>query len=579
LVGGPRDAPERQQTLRNAIAWSFDLLEDEDQRFIEKLSVFSGAFDLAACASVTESSLPVALERIANLVDHGLVSPLGSGEQARFRLLATIRDFAHSALLTNGDADRVRALHARYYIDLAARVAPELTGPNQGVWARQLENELNNFRSAHAWLSARPADDIVALADRASLAINLWRFWVARGLLSEGRSWAESAIAAPAFPQLDPSLRARIYQHVGNMALDQGDLDAAQAGFENNLALSQATGDQVGLAAANNGLGLVALYRGDYERSRQHHESALAIRRTLDDRTGLGNSLNNLAMVHSTIGNLDEALAFVHEGLEVRQNAGDPGSAGYSIFVLGDIHFGQGHLSEARRFFDESLETFKQVADQLGVAYARCSLGWVERREGNLAKAAENFSESLSIRKTLGDRRGCIEAIEGIAGVLAEQSNAEASLNLLTLAESVRSRYSLPMRPIESTLAERDRALLKRQIGAAAYQNAWSSGVSISFDQAVHLAQTEAARAANAGDHRATPRAAVPVPSGKTDRLTRREREVLQLIVEGKANAEIASSLFIGKRTVDTHVENILNKLDVRSRGAAIAVALQEKLS
>ncbi len=230
LVDGPRDAPERQRTLRNAISWSYQLLSPEEQDFLRKSSVFSGTFDLAAAAAVAECTLPVALDRIAMLVDHGLLVPTGMGDQARFRQLVTIRDFTRAELLEHDPDRRAFDAHAAYYLDLAHRIAPELTGPDQGIWARQLELELNNFRAANTWLGARPLDDLEALAGRTKLAIDLWRFWVARGMLSEGRSWAEAVTLHTAFDQMEPVLRATAFQHLGNMALDQGDLDAADAG-------------------------------------------------------------------------------------------------------------------------------------------------------------------------------------------------------------------------------------------------------------------------------------------------------------------------------------------------------------
>jgi DNA-binding CsgD family transcriptional regulator/tetratricopeptide (TPR) repeat protein len=579
LVGGPRDAPERQRTLRNAIAWSFDLLSPEEQRFLEKTSVFLGAFDLAACAAVAECSLPTALEQIAALVDHGLLVPMGSGEHARFRLLATIREFAQEQLRHQGGDEQARALHTRHFLALAGRIAPELTGPDQGIWTRQLELDLNNFRAAHDWLLRRDSSDVQALEQRAQLVIDLWRFWVARGLLSEGRAWAEAVVAAPSIEHIDPVLRAQAFQHLGNMALDQGDLAAAEQGFERNRVISAAIGHQIGLAAGNNGLGLVAYYRGDFAEARARHEQALAIREQLDDTTGLGNSLNNLALVHCATGDYEQATAYVYRGLEVRQRAGDPGAAGYSTYVLADILLSQGKRDEARVLFQQSLEIFTSVADQLGVAYAKHALGLIDHDQEQYASAARNFVDALAIRKMLGDRRGSIEVIEALAAVINETTHDDLAATLFSVADTYRSRYSLSLRPVEARRVERDRSRASRRLSERRFDAAWSAGRSLSLDAAIQLASAAGVAQAEGAS---TNKPAVPSRLRSTSKiatLTRREHEVLQLVAEGKANAEIASALFIGKRTVDTHVENILNKLDVRSRGAAIAIALQERAS
>jgi non-specific serine/threonine protein kinase len=581
LVGGPRDAPERQRTLRNAINWSYDLLSDDEQQFLETVSVFAGGFMLDACSAVTGQDTMAVLERIAALVDHGLIAPVGSGEHPRFRLLATIREFALERLDLRGRTAKVRAAHARHYAELAMQVAPELTGPNQGIWARRLELDLNNFRAANAWLTQCDPSDPEAAKLRVRLANDLWRFWVTRGLLIEGRSWLEAAIHAPGFALVDLELQAQAHQQLGNMALDQGDLDTAQEHFEMNRAICDATGNEGGLASANNGLGLVAYYRGDHAEARHRHELALGIRRGLTDQVGLGNSLNNLGVTANAERSYDRAAEYIREGLTVRQANGDHGAVGYSLYALADTAFAQGRLDEARLLLNQCLDTFTQVGDQLGIAYVRSSLGYLAHDEHHDVEAAASFGEALGIRKALGDRRGCLESIEGIAAVLGALSHAALGVTLFAVAATIRQQFGLPNRPIDAERHARELKELRASLGRTSFAIAWTSGevlpLDLAINRALSAAETVKQEQAEKRTSRATDAQDRPVPL-RTASLTRRERDVLRLLTEGKANAEIAEELFIGQRTVETHVGNILTKLDVKSRSAAVAVAILERL-
>jgi len=581
LVGGPRDAPERQRTLRNAISWSYGLLSQDEQRFLEALSVFAGGFDLAAASAVVGENPVDTLEKIAILVDHGLITPVGSGEQPRFRLLATIREFVIERLELSGNLAAARSAHARYFAALARTVAPELTGPNQGVWARRLELELNNFRVANAWLSQSDPTDAEAAQLRVGLANDLWRFWVTRGLLNEGRAWLEAAVRAPGFALVDLPLQASAHQQIGNMALDQGDLDAAQEHFEMNRAICDAIGEEAGLASASNGLGLVAYYRGDYAESRRRHTLALSIRRHLNDSLGLGNSLNNLGVTAIAEREYDRALEYIREGLAIRQANGDHGAVGYSTYALASAAFAQGRLDEARLLLGQCHDIFTQVADQLGIAYVRSSLGYLEHDEQRDVEAAEAFAEALGIRKVLGDRRGCLESIEGIAAVLGTLGHEELGVTLFSVAAAIRQHFGLPNRPIDAERHARELKGLRTRLGRARFATAWTAGEVLSFDIAINRALN--ALDAVAQEHVASPSPDVDSSDGRTGplrtaTLTRRERDVLRLLIEGKANSEIADQLFIGQRTVETHVGNILTKLDVKSRSAAVAIAVLERI-
>jgi non-specific serine/threonine protein kinase len=404
---------------------------------------------------------------------------------------------------------------------------------------------------------------------------------VTRGLLSEGRSWLEAAINAPGFALVDRSLQARAHQQLGNMALDQGDLDAAQAHFEANRDICEETGNQTGLASANNGLGLVAYYRGDYAEARHRHEIALGIRRHLTDPVGLGNSLNNLGVTSNAERNYDIAADFIREGMAVRQANGDHGAVGYSMYALADGAFSQNRLDEARLLFNQCLDLFNQVGDQLGIAYVRSSLGYLAHDEHRDAEAAACFAEALSIRKGLGDRRGCLESIEGIAAVLGALSHDELGVTLFAVTSAIRQRYGLPNRPIDAERHARELKELRARLGLSRFATAWTAGEILPLDLAINraLAAADSVIREQSQSRGGAARGEQDQPSPKrTGALTRRERDVLRLLTQGKSNSEIANELFIGQRTVDSHVSNILTKLDVKSRSAAVAIAILERV-
>jgi DNA-binding CsgD family transcriptional regulator/tetratricopeptide (TPR) repeat protein len=380
---------------------------------------------------------------------------------------------------------------------------------------------------------------------------------------------------------VDLTLQAQAHQQLGNMALDQGDLDTAQEQFEMNRAICDVTGNETGLASANNGLGLVAYYRGDFAEANHRHELALGIRRGLTDRVGLGNSLNNLGVTANAERNYERAVEYIREGLAVRQATGDHGAVGYSMFALADTAFAQGRIDEARLLWNQCLETFNQVGDQLGIAYVRSSQGYLAHDEHQDAEAAAYFAEALSLRKVLGDRRGCLESIEGIAAVLGALAHDELGVTLFAVSATIRNQYGLPNRPIDAERHTRELKELRSRLGLTRFATAWTAGEVLPLDLAINRALFAADQVRQEHTTRKATRQVSeqdqPVPL-RTANLTRRERDVLRLLTEGKANSEIAEALFIGQRTVETHVGNILTKLDVKSRSAAVAIAILERV-
>lgn len=575
LVGGPRDAPERQRTLRDTIGWSYNLLNDDERIALQQLAIFVGGFDLESSSAVLGADQLVALDRIQQLVDHGLVVPVESS-QPRFRMLETIREFALEQLHRAGRTEATAVAHTSYFARLAHSAADELTGPEQGPWLDRLELDLHNFRLALAWASERSDREATALG--LGIAGDLWRFWVSRGLLVEGRNWLKRVMDRPGFAQIELQDRARAYQILGNMALDQGDLTDAKSMYEQSLVLSLECGNPVWIASANNGLGLVAYYQADYAASRHHHETALEIRRGLTDRVGLGNSLNNLGVTWNAEGDYERATAYAREGMQVRRENGDTGAVGYSLFVLADIAFNQGKFADAHQLFTQSLDVFKGVGDQLGIAYISAAQAVLFHEQRDELRAAHLLAESLQIRRGLGDRRGSIECLEAIAAVLTALGKADRGTTLFAVSATARSASGLPGRPIDIERLAKEQAKARNALSDVSFATAWAAGEVVALDSAIDQTLLllrnvlEAAPAQTVG-----PASRDTQAPSRTSTLTAREREVLQLLTDGKSNAAIADELSIGSRTVETHVARILEKLGVRSRSAAVAIAVQER--
>ena len=240
LTGGPRDHPERHQTLRHAIAWSYDLLDEAHRQLFRRLAVFVGGCTLEAIEAVGRD---VPLDRVAALVDHSLLrrEPGPEGEP-RFSMLETIRAYGIEQLEQHGDLDTARRAHALYVLDVAEQAAGELTGADQAAWLNRLESEHGNLRVALRW-ALDQGEDATALR----LGAALWRFWLVRGHLIEGRQWLETILAATD-PSVAPMVRAQVLNAMGTFAHNQGDNREARNFLQDGLRLWRALDDEQGQA-------------------------------------------------------------------------------------------------------------------------------------------------------------------------------------------------------------------------------------------------------------------------------------------------------------------------------------------
>ncbi|HEY7034678.1 MAG TPA: tetratricopeptide repeat protein [Thermomicrobiales bacterium] len=583
LTGGARDQPTRLQTMRDAIAWSCDLLVPAEQTLFRRLSVFAGGFGLEAAEYVggqgdrgtggqNDGPLlspcpPVPLspfDGVASLVEKSLVRPMDEGKrhEPRFAMLETIREFGVELLGAAGEEDETRRCHARWMLGLAERAEPELVGPRQEEWLDRLEAEHDNARAALAWaIETRDAETAQRLVGA------FWRFWATRGYLTEGKTWTERALA---LGDASPAVAAKAHHHLGNIALDLGDYELARTGYDAGLALWQGIDDRRGLASSYNGLGLLAFYQADYREARRLHETSLAIRHELDDRQGLGNSYSNLGNVANAEGDYARARELHEQALAVRQGMGNTGGVAYTLFNLGDVARQEGDFERARRLFDQSLDLFREVGDILGVGYALYDLGKVAHLQKRDEVAAALFAEAIRLRQELGDKRGLVECLEGLAPVAHGLGDLLLAGHLFGAVEALREALDVPLPPTEIAAHTRDVAALRGRLGAGRSREAWDAGRAMTLEQAIDAAQALTTRIPTPTH---VPEATTPVDRAARFNLSEREIEVLRLVAAGQTDREIAETLFISPRTANVHVANLRGKLGVSSRAAAVALA------
>ena len=463
LGGGARDLPERQHTLRDAVAWSYDLLDTGEQALFRRLAVFAGGFTLEAAQAVCGpgpdgSEEGDVLERLAALVDNSLLASRSEAsvgredEEPRFMMLETIREYAAERLQSSGEAEAMHRAHALYYLALAEAAQPEAFAHEQEGWLALLEEEHDNLRAALSWaIRTREVDKA------ARLALALWRFWATSSHLSEGRRWLEAVLAlGKAEGRSEPALPARRWAfliHVtGILAGQQGDYDRAAGLHEESLALYQDLGYTKGTSAPLLALGIVAHHRGDHERAVRLNEQALAVARGSESRFG-------------------SAYAF------------------FVAITLADALRARGDLERARTLLEETLASLRRqertwgVANTLANALAR--LGSVACEMGEDARASKLYEESLGLMRKFGFRFEAVACLEGLARVAAVRGRPERAARLLGTSAALREEMGAPLSPIAR--ADHDHASIpaREALGEEAFAAAWAEGSAMSLEEVI----------------------------------------------------------------------------------------------
>jgi len=535
LAGGSRTALPRQQTLQATIEWSYHLLPEKERILFRRLSVFLGSFALEAAEAVCAGNgleQDEVLDLLSHLVDKSLVAVTQRSGEARYRLLETIRQYAQEKLLEFGEAAHMRRNHRDWYARLAEQAKAETLEARQGSWFELLEAEHENLRVALGWsLDQQEAETA------ARIGAGIFRFWLLRGYISEGRLWMERALS----------------------------------GFSEKNAVR---------AKALNVAVVLTIQQDDYKRAKTLAEESLDLCRELADRKETGYALNTLGWLAHNEGDYAGAVTFFEESLAISRERGDPSSIASVLTNLGIITLARGDVERAKELCEESLARRKTLVDKGGCAHTLTILGRIALIQGDDERATACYKESLTLRLETGEKEGIATALEGLAAVAGMQGQPVRAVRLYGSAQSLRTMLGAPLTPMDRSSYEQTVAAVRALLDEPTFLNAWTEG------QAMPLVEAIAEVAQVKVREHITP-SPVPAPQdtpstspfrGNPFGLTGREIEVLRLVTQGLTTLQIAERLIISPRTADAHLRSIYSKLGVTSRSAATRSAIEHKL-
>jgi predicted ATPase/DNA-binding CsgD family transcriptional regulator len=604
LTSGSRTLPARQQTMRAAIAWSYDLLSPAEQRIFRALGVCRGGFTLESLEAALGGS-PTTLDLVQSLVDQSLVrrlddSPDDLGDP-RLDLYQTTREFALERLEEAGETAEVRAAHAAAVLSIVERADAEMTGPNQKHWFDRLEREHDNIRAALTFaIESRDLTVAHGIAGR------LWRFWWVRGHLAEGRRWFSQILALPS-TELTGG-RAYTLRGAGALAEDQGDYDAAIAYYDQALLASRAlglrrleakvtdsqanvahdrgnyaesirlhrealaileeVGDDLGVAKCLHNLGTVSFYQGDLDAAEAAYTRSLTFFRAVGDQRAIATNSGNLGAVKLERGHYEEAVELQSLAFAMAQELGDEVSSAHALVNLAEAHLALGDLDQAVTDAERAQATAQRIGAKRLDGNARGLLARIAMARGDLRGATPMMVDAVRIAWECGDLSATSDALTSSAGLAIELGDAVLGVRLISAATKLHDEIGASRTPTEEQDREQLMLLARAALSGDAFDAAWSSGSTLDGPAAV-----DAVAAIPALVARVEPDAddALAERTG----LTRREIAVLRLFVAGRTNQEIAAVLRTTVPMATADVGRLYTKVGVDTRAGLTAFAFK----
>jgi predicted ATPase/serine/threonine protein kinase len=465
LTGGARDLPARQQTMRGAVEWSYELLTEDEKRLFRRLAVFAGGFRFEAAESVMgalssadgnrivsdehakagDRQLTIdILDGITSLVDKSLLAQKEQADgEPRFRMLEVVREYALDALEAAGESETMRRSHAAYFLALGEEAEPHLRGAQSVEWLNRLEEEHDNVRVALQWTLENDADSGLRLAGAISL------FWNTHSHYIEGRKWLEQALARSV--RASASARAKALNGAGQLAQRQGDYQAARNFYVQSLHIGKETGDKRQIAVSCNGLGLMSYLLG-----------------------------HNIA-----------AHSFLENSLPIGRELGDKALLSITLITLGELTRIEGNYVVARSFYEEALALAREIGHKEKVSVSLLNLGAVSYQVGDFAAAHSSYMKALAIAQELRYKTGISLVLDGLAALTMQHGGTKRAAELAGAAEALRAEIGYKLEIPDRRFRDAYLAELRAVLNEADFADAYAQGRTLKPEEALALALAE----------------------------------------------------------------------------------------
>ncbi len=534
LSGGARDLPARQQTLRAAIAWSYELLSPQEQQLFRRLAVFVDGWDWQAAEQVCTAvggltkDIPEGLEL---LVDKSLLRQEGQDDgEPRWWMLQTLREFGLEVLASAGETEAVKQAHAQYYLALAEEAAPRLLTAEQKHWLSRLEQEHENLRAALSFLLEQAHQQAAMPQEREQaervlrLCSALYDFWYMRGYNLEGQAFLEQALALRS--GVKASVQARVLSNAADMAFAIDDLQRAETLGGEGLVLYRELRDRAGSALCLTLLGSVARVRGHYGLATPRLEEADALFREQGNSPEGCRNLNEMGRAATEQGHYEQAQALLEEsralslalgeqprvswttyllarllfvsqrdpeqarrlaeqGLAQFEEQGIDWMRAFALGLLGQMHLARGEWTQARRKLEESVVIQQETGSGGDSIEPLLGLARVALRQQDLLEARRRCQESLRMQVALGSQALVSACLEVIGMLLAAQDRDLEAVGLWGTAQALRESLGAPIHPVERADYEQAVAVARKKVGEEAFAQAWTKGRSAPLEQVI----------------------------------------------------------------------------------------------